>query len=343
VQRDTPFRLAIVGCGKIASSHAEAALESPLVELAALVDPAPERARALAERFGIAPTIATDVSEVRQAIDGAVIATPNHTHAPLAETCLASGVPVLIEKPLALTPEEGARICTAAERAGLVAAVGYVSRFRQNVQLMGELIRGGYFGAIHQFAYQFGTKGGWAPVSGYNLDRRATGGGVLVTTGTHFLDRMLDWFGYPNQSWLVDDASGGPEANAFAYFSYGGPRAFTGLARFSKTTSLAAGFVMETDRGTVLLKDRPDASVVLRPKGKPEIEHAIYATRPHPGGSEFLLQLEDFVAASRGQHPPMVTARQGQESMRLLDELYNNRRTETMPAVVATHPTGLSA
>jgi predicted dehydrogenase len=335
--------LAIIGCGKIASSHAEAALESSLVEITALVDPAPERAQALAERFGISPAIATDVSQVRHGIDGAVIATPNHTHAPLAESCLSSGVSVLIEKPLALNPEEGARICTAAERAGRVAAVGYVSRFRQNVQLMRDLIHDGYFGRIHRFAYQFGTKGGWAPVSGYNLDRKTTGGGVMVTAGTHFLDRMLNWFGYPDQCWLVDDSSGGPEANAFAYFSYGGRDGFTGLARFSKTTTLPAGFVMDTDRGTVILKDRPEANVVLQPTGKPELEHAIYGTGPRIGGSEFLKQLEDFVGATRGVHPPMVSALQGQESMRLLDELYRNRRDDVAAATQTPQPTGLRA
>ena len=51
-----PFRLAIVGTGKIAASaHLPAALAAPGIEVVALVDPVLERARALAQHYGIAP------------------------------------------------------------------------------------------------------------------------------------------------------------------------------------------------------------------------------------------------------------------------------------------------
>jgi predicted dehydrogenase len=322
------FRLAIVGCGKIAASHAEAALASGITEISALVDPAPERARALAERFDVSPLIARDVAEIIGAVDGAVIATPNATHAPLAEQFLRAGIAVLIEKPLAISPEDGQRICDAAAATGGTVAVGYVSRFRENVRLLGTLIKEGYFGRMHRFAYQFGTRGGWAPLSGYNLDRRASGGGVLVTTGTHFVDRMLDWFGYPDSAYLVDDAEDGPEANATVHVTFGGRNELTGIARFSKTAPLPAGFVMETDLGTVILKDRSDASVMLRPARRPGLVHSLSnATRPAGSGDEFVHQMEDFVTATRTRRPPFVTADQGQLSMRLIDELYRHRRS----------------
>ena len=316
-------KVAIVGCGKIAASHLEAALLSPLADIAALVDPVPARAQALAERFGIHTHIATSVGDVLSGTNAAIIATPNHTHATIAEQCLAAGVSVLIEKPLAITCSEGERICEAARRSGATVAVGYVTRFRETVRLMARLIADRHFGAIHRFAYQFGTRGGWAPLSAYNLDRRTSGGGVLVTTGTHFIDRMLYWFGYPDEAALIDDAAGGPEANAEAHFGY--RHGFTGIARFSKTVTLPAGFVMDTEMGRVVLKDRADATILLRPADRPDIETSIVSRHRGASGDEFVQQLEDFLRATRGESTPMVTGEQGLESLRLLDQLYSNR------------------
>jgi predicted dehydrogenase len=76
-------------------------------------------------------------------------------------------------------------------------AVGYYMRFRNEVILLKRLLDVGYFGHIRRFHFQHGTIGGWSPLSGYNLDRNASGGGVLVVSGTHFIDLMLYWFGYP--------------------------------------------------------------------------------------------------------------------------------------------------
>ena len=318
-----PCKVVIVGCGKIAASHLEAVLLSPLTELAALVDPVPARALALAERFAIEPRIAANVGEVLSAADAAIIATPNHTHATIAEQCVASHVDVLIEKPLAITAGEGQRICEAAQRSDATVAVGYVTRFRESVRLMRRLIAERHFGGIRRFAYQFGTKGGWAPLSAYNLDRRTSGGGVLVTTGTHFIDRMLFWFGYPDEAWLVDDAAGGPEANAEAHFTF--REGFSGSARFSKTVAMPAGFVMETEMGLVVLKDRADATVVVRPSQRSDMEMTIVARDRATDGNEFVQQLEDFVRATRGERAPMVSGEQGVESLRLLEQLYKNR------------------
>ena len=323
----TPFKLLIIGCGKIAASHLEAVLSSPRAEVAALVDPVPARAQALCERFGLQVRIATDVGEVLAGAGGAIIATPNHTHAPIAEQCLAAGVSVLIEKPLAMTTREGERICEAARRTGGTVAVGYVTRFRETVRLMARLIAENHFGTIQRFAYQFGTRGGWAPVSAYNLDRRTSGGGVLITTGTHFLDRMLYWFGYPDEAGLIDDGVDGPEANAQAHFAY--RSGFSGIARFSKTVSMPAGFAMETEMGMVVLKDRADATILVRPAEKPDLEVSIMRRGRTSSNNEFVQQLEDFICAAREGGRPTVTGEQGLESLRLLEELYSHRSDRT--------------
>jgi len=326
-----PYRIAIVGAGMIAAgAHVPAVLGCPDVRLAALVDREPQRCRQIAERFRVEPKICTDVREVLGEIDAAIIATPNHTHHPIALECIRAGVHCLVEKPLAATVAEGEEIAAAAEQHRVVAAVGYSSRFIDAVELLGELIAAGSFGKIHRFAYQFGTRGGWNPASSYILDRNAIGGGVTVVVGTHFIDWMLAWFGYPNEIAFADDSLGGPEANAAATFRYTrGDAPLVGTMRLSKTVPLPPGLALETERGMVSLEDKSIAAdVVLRPHETPRHEMIVRRspTEKRAGGvrptGNFARQLVDFVTACRTGTPPRVSARQGVESLRLIRQLY---------------------
>jgi predicted dehydrogenase len=193
--------------------------------------------------------------------------------------------------------------------------------------MMGRLLREERFGRVRRFVYQFGSRGGWAPVSGYNLDRAAAGGGVLVVTGTHFLDRMLDWFGYPSSVQLADDSEGGPEANAVATFVFDRDRTTVrGTARFSKSVALDAGIVVETEKGLVILKDHPDAPVTFRAHHDTSLDQLfVPRTSTAAGRGEFVRQLEDFVESTRTGRAPLVSVQQGQQSLRLIEDLYRHR------------------
>ena len=175
------FRLAIIGAGEAAGTlHLPAALASELVELVALIDPVVERAEALAARYGVRPQIGRSIDDIRNPVDGAIIATPNNTHRDVALACAARRISCLVEKPLATTPTDAEEICRAAVAHGVVLAVGYAMRFCNQVTLLKRLLENRYFGDISRFHFQHGSLGGWSPVSGYNLDRKASGGGVLV-------------------------------------------------------------------------------------------------------------------------------------------------------------------
>lgn len=324
-----PFRIAFVGTGLITrDSHLPAALSSHDIEVAALVDPVVARAEAMARNYGIAPRIASSLDAVLGSIDGAVIATPNDSHAPLAIACLDAGVGVLIEKPLASTAAEGRAILDAARATRTTVAVGYSTRYRPSTIFLKKLVGEGYFGRARRFVHQFGTPGGWAPLSNYNLDRRTAGGGVLVVTATHFLDRMIDLWGMPEHATLEDDANGGPEANCTAHFSFGGRlHGLEGIARYSKTTRLPSGFVAEFDQGIVTLADSDEAEIVFAPRDAPGYTHVVREGRgPAPARDSFRDQLEDFARACRGGTAPRVPGEDGLRSLELIEMLYANRR-----------------
>ena len=320
------LRLGIVGAGLItARSHLPAALACPAVRVTALVDPVIERAQQLVAGARAEITVADRLDAVLGDVDAVLIATPNHTHADLAVAALQAGVHTLIEKPLATTRAEGEAILGAAERSGCVAAVGFCTRFEGAVELMHQLLEHGFFGKIRRFAYQLGGTVGWDSASAFHLDREAAGGGVLVTQGSHFLDRMLYWFGFPEGCSLEDDSLGGPEANAIARFGYPG---FEGSARFSKTAALAGGFAMESERGIAVLREQRNACLRFRTHEQPELEQVLeHAKAPRlPGGNVFERQLADFARACVEGGEPRVALAQGFDVIRLVEDLYSHRR-----------------
>jgi len=320
----------------IGGGHGATFHKSDVAELTAICDCDPEklkwRLETYAEEIDAHPRGYLDFEEMLagEQLDGVVIATPNYAHTPVALECLAAGVHTLIEKPLAVAVEEGEAVLRAAEEHGAMVAVGYSTRFRDAVVLMHDLLESRYFGRVQGFAYQFGTRGGWDPVSGYILERKTSGGGVLVATGSHFLDRMLYWFGWPDAFDYRDDSLGGPEANCVATFRFSSNGASSeGTVRLSKTTALPCGFVMATDRGTVILRDfPPDAPLTYRPKEAPSLELVVGRTSAsaRPRKTVFQQQLENFVDACRGVGKPMVTGREAVASLRLIEGLYACRK-----------------
>ncbi|QDL94575.1 Gfo/Idh/MocA family oxidoreductase (plasmid) [Paroceanicella profunda] len=116
--------IAVVGAGLIGRRHAEAVLAAPGVRLSALVDPAPEAA-ALAQRMGVPHLPDLEALLAGPRPDGVILATPNTHHVPGGLACIAAGLPVLVEKPLATDIAGARRLVEAAEAAGVPLLTGH--------------------------------------------------------------------------------------------------------------------------------------------------------------------------------------------------------------------------
>ncbi|TVP58435.1 MAG: gfo/Idh/MocA family oxidoreductase, partial [Gemmatimonadales bacterium] len=93
--------VALIGCGAISESFHLPALRQVRdgsLDLV-LVDPDESRARALAEVHGTSQ-YARSHREFEGRVDAAIIASPHHTHVPIARDLVEAGIPVLSEKPL---------------------------------------------------------------------------------------------------------------------------------------------------------------------------------------------------------------------------------------------------
>jgi predicted dehydrogenase len=120
------LRAGVIGAGVFGGYHAAKYAALPGVTLAGVYDHHPVHAEALAQRCG--GQVFASEAELIAAVDVVSIATPAVAHAASALAALAAGKPVYVEKPLATTPEDAARIAEMARRQGLVAACGFLER-----------------------------------------------------------------------------------------------------------------------------------------------------------------------------------------------------------------------
>lgn len=325
-------KIALVGCGKITMNyHLPAAIVSPHVAVEALVDLNIEGARALARRFQLNCHLTDDLAEALDRVDGILIATPNHTHFQIAQQALERNVPVLIEKPMTTTYSDALQLCELAARKDTFISVGYKTRYYPSVHLLKRLLDEGFLGDVRGFHYEYGTRGGWSPVSGYNIDPTMSGGGVLINGGTHFLDRMLHWFGEPDEFHYQDDSYGGVEANCQAEFHFrDGDRAFSGTLFVSKTVALRNAFFLDTGRYRCELGEAQTETLTLYPKDQPDLRMELGsrdadAQAELPSHHYFQKQLDEFAACIEGHAKPTVDGRFAALSVKLIEDMYKSR------------------
>lgn len=120
------LRAGVVGAGVFGGHHAAQYASRTDTNLAAVYDPHPERARALADRFDARPC--GDLAELLRNVDVVSIAAPAHAHGGLALACLEAGKPTYVEKPIATSMEDADAIVEAGRRHGVVVACGLLER-----------------------------------------------------------------------------------------------------------------------------------------------------------------------------------------------------------------------
>ncbi|QBF34283.1 Gfo/Idh/MocA family protein [Thalassococcus sp. S3] len=114
------IRIGVVGAGLIGAQHIRAISSISGIELGGVVDPMRNADPDL-------PWVA-DIETLMGQVDGVILAVPNDLHAPLTLKCIDAGLPVLVEKPLAGTVEDGDRMVKAAEALGIPLLVGHHRR-----------------------------------------------------------------------------------------------------------------------------------------------------------------------------------------------------------------------
>jgi predicted dehydrogenase len=189
------MRYCLIGCGRVSPEHIRAARHNGL-EIAALCDTDPESVKEnlAGEQLDGVPLYA-DYREMLRGEKPALvaIATPSGLHAQMALDCLAAGVHVIVEKPIAMNLADAGKLIEAADRTGLVLCNNLQNRFNPAVRALKEAVGAGRFGRIYSAALQLR----WHRGEGYYRQAawrgtRALDGGAMMNQGIHGID-LLNW------------------------------------------------------------------------------------------------------------------------------------------------------
>jgi predicted dehydrogenase len=150
------IKVGIVGCGKIADSHAWAISLTPNCEIVGVCDNEELMARQFYERFKIKRYF-RDINEMLDIArpDVIHITSPPQSHFEIGRICLSAGCHLYVEKPFTVNSDEASQLISMALHKNLKLTVGTDEQYSDVAVRMRNLIAGGYLGGppIHMESY----------------------------------------------------------------------------------------------------------------------------------------------------------------------------------------------
>ncbi len=323
-----PVRILVAGAGLIGTAHIKRVLEEPEAALAGIVDPTPA-AEALAGRYGVPWSAELEPLVARAKPDAAVIATPNALHVPMGLTCIAAGLPILLEKPVADTVAGARSLADAAEKAGVAVLIGHHHRHSPLIAGAKATIAAGKLGrlvAVNALTWFLKPRDYFDTAW-----RREPGGGPVLINLIHLIDDLRSLCGdiAEVQAMASSAVRGFPVEDTAAIilrFANGalGTVSLSDTAASPWSWELTSGenkAYPQTDQFCILLAGTEGALSVprlerWRHEGSRGWWSPIQATRiAAPEQDPLTLQLRHFCAVARGEAKPLIDAREGTKTL----------------------------
>ena len=144
------IKAGVIGVGHLGQHHARIYAELPQTRLVGVADLDLNRGAEIGNRFGVAHF--GDYRDLLGQVDAVSVAVPTLQHRDVVLDCLDAGTHVLVEKPIAVTPEEGRQMVHRAKQNGLVLHVGHVERFNPVRDVVHNCISNPRFIECHRLA-----------------------------------------------------------------------------------------------------------------------------------------------------------------------------------------------
>lgn len=327
---DEPVPLIVMGAGLIGRRHIELIGRDPQTVLTAVVDPAPAAADVAAgvPRYA---TLAHALDAQRPA--GVVVATPNHLHLAHGLECVAAGLPVLMEKPIAGTVAEGLALVEAAEEAGVPLLVGHHRRHSPVLTAAAEAVRSGLLGPVVavQGSALFAKPDDYFEAAAW---RREPGGGPILINLIHEMDDLRAICGdvVAVQALASSHARGFPVEDTVAVtmrFASGALGTFllSDAAASSRSWEHTSGenpaypaypeddcYLIAGTRGSLAIPSMRVRSCAGAPSWwEPMVSDVLPVQQQNP----LQVQLDHFCDVVRGRAQPLVTGRDAVETLRV--------------------------
>lgn len=334
----TTLRIAVAGAGYIGQAHMDVIRANPRLALSAVVDPSPAAAE-VAARAGAPLFTSIDELLARDQPDGLVLATPNALHVPQALQCMAAGLPILLEKPIATTVAEGRQLVERVAQTGAKVLIGHHRAHSPIMAKAAQVVASGQLGRL------VGVMGSatFYKADSYYADgpwRREIGGGPILLNMIHEVHnlRMLCGDIAAVQAFKSNATRGFAVEDTVAInlrFANG----VLGSFLLSDTAACARSWEQTSQENKAYPSyDDEDCYVVTGTNGSLSVPTMRLKTYPRPEDRSWWKpfevgtvgmvrddplkhQIEHFAAVIRGEADPLVSARDGLQNLRITEAI----------------------
>lgn len=333
-----PLRIAVAGAGYIGQAHMDVIRANPRLVLSAVVDPSPAAAQ-VAAQAGVPLFASIDELLARDPPDGLVLATPNALHVPQALQCIAAGVPILLEKPIATTVAEGRQLVERVAQTGAKVLIGHHRAHSPIMAKAAQVVASGQLGRL------VGVMGSatFYKADSYYADgpwRKEIGGGPILLNMIHEVHnlRMLCGDIAAVQAFKSNATRGFAVEDTVAInlrFANG----VLGSFLLSDTAACARSWEQTSQENKAYPSyDDEDCYVVTGTNGSLSVPTMRLKTYPRPEDRSWWKpfevgtvgmvrddplkhQIEHFAAVIRGEADPLVSARDGLQNLRITEAI----------------------
>jgi myo-inositol 2-dehydrogenase/D-chiro-inositol 1-dehydrogenase len=293
-----PFRLGLIGGGRMGRTHLRALKDSTEVTVVAVTEPVAASAAQLREQgLAVYPTV--EEMFAGSELDGVLIAVPTPQHIDTARKALEAGLPTLCEKPFGLVPEEAREMGKLADDRGLALQIAYWRRFvPELVSLRSDLADGKYGNAHLLVCSQWDE----APPP---IAFRQDSGGIYIDMGVHEIDEML---------WLLGQDVAEVKAQVFPTTE--DPLAQNDVDSTQALVMLSGGSSAALSLGRFYEGGDIVSVALFGSKGHTRFDVVSPETGEAPQLQALKLQAEAFARHARGAAPEGTTA---EEAARVLE------------------------
>lgn len=311
------LRVGVIGVGSLGYHHARILREVEGAQIAGVFDSDDARLSKVANELAV--TAFEDVDELIDNVDACVIAVPTTAHEEVATNAVSRGIHALIEKPIAPTLEAADRILQAAEKGGAIVQIGHVERFNAALRACDPYLDSPMFVECHRLA---------------PFNPRGTDVAVVLDLMIHDLDLVMSLMRRPVTgigAVGVPVLTTSPDiANARLEFEGGGVANLTAsrvsLERMRKIRLFQrSGYIsIDLSNGTGSFL-RVKQGIQWEP-GMPfpaeRLDDIVERITLQGDGREPLrAELENFIAALRGQEEIAVTGQEGRDALAVALEI----------------------
>ncbi|WP_026622285.1 putative dehydrogenase (plasmid) [Ensifer sp. WSM1721] len=333
-------KLAVLGAGLIGKRHIQHVLAEPSAQLSAVVDPAPV-GETIAKEVSVKwfPSFADMIAADRP--DGIIVATPNPAHVHNGLEAVEAGIPALIEKPIADDIISGEKLITAAEAKGVALLTGHHRRHNPVMHKAKEIIESGKLGRVLVVNAMFWL---FKPDDYFDISwRRERGAGPVFLNLIHDVDNLRYLFGdvaavQARESNAVRGNAVEETAVILIEFKNG----VLGTATVSDSVVAPWSWEMTSGENPAYPKTEQSCYMIGGTHGSlavPSLE-----VWRNPGKRSWwepfdqkrievddedplVLQIRQFCKVIRGDEPPLVSGREGLETLRVADAVKRSAAT----------------